>query len=86
MSLTRSSGRLAGSSSWAWPQSNMTGTFTYLAVSFYEAASLRDSRYRELALYHLAQLREVAPHSPFLRQFPNLLAELSDKRRIGTGG
>ena len=58
----------------------------YLAVSFYEAASLRDSRYRELALYHLAQLREVAPHSPLLQQFPDLLGELSDNRRTGLGG
>ena len=58
----------------------------YLAVSFYQAASRRDSQYRELALYHLAQLREVAPHSPFSRQFPDLLAELSDNRRTGSGG
>ena len=58
----------------------------YLAASFYKEASLRDARYRELALYHVEQLREVAPHSPFLQEFPDLLAEESDNRRTGPGG
>ena len=48
----------------------------HLAATFYRAASQRDARYRELALHHLAALREVAPRSPFLQEFPDMLKEL----------
>ena len=57
----------------------------YMAVSFYRAASQRDAQYRELALHHLAQLREVAPRSPFPQEFPALLAELNGNRETGPG-
>ena len=48
----------------------------HLAATFYRAASQRDAQYRDIALHHLAALRDIAPRSPFLQEFPDMLKEL----------